>query len=63
MQAVATPNENVTWEQRKRQEAVDFARASVGLDGFKPSAAAEALAARFIGEGCAEIVLRQVQVP
>lgn len=35
-------------ERRKRQEAVNFARASVGLEGFKPSPECEALAVRFI---------------
>lgn len=35
-------------ERRKRQAATDFARASVGLEGFKPSEAAEQQAARFV---------------
>lgn len=35
-------------ERRKRQEAADFARANVGLEGFKPSEDAEQRAARFI---------------
>lgn len=35
-------------ERRRRQAAVNFARASVGLEGFKPSPADEALAVRFI---------------
>jgi uncharacterized protein (UPF0212 family) len=35
-------------ERRKRQEAVNYARASVGLEGFKPSQADEEHAARFI---------------
>ena len=35
-------------ERRKRQEAVNFARASVGLEGFKPSEADEQRAARFV---------------
>ena len=35
-------------ERRKRQEAVNFARANVGLEGFKPSEEAEQRAARFI---------------
>ena len=35
-------------ERRKRQAAADFARASVGLEGFKPSEEAEQRAARFI---------------
>lgn len=35
-------------ERRKRLEAVNYARASVGLEGFKPSPEDEALAVRFI---------------
>jgi len=35
-------------ERRRRQEAVDYARASVGLEGFKLSEADEAHAERFI---------------
>lgn len=35
-------------ERRKRQAAADFARASVGLEGFKPSEAEEQRAARFV---------------
>ncbi len=35
-------------ERRRRQEAVSFARANVGLEGFKPSEEAEQRAARFI---------------
>lgn len=35
-------------ERRKRQEAVNFARASAGLEGFIPSEQFEALAQRFI---------------
>ncbi len=35
-------------ERRRRSDAVDFARASVGLEGFKPSIAAEAEARRFV---------------
>lgn len=35
-------------ERRKRQEAADFARASVGLEGFKPSEEAEAQVLRHI---------------
>ena len=35
-------------ERRKRQEAVNFARASVGLEGFKPSEEAEAQMRRHI---------------
>lgn len=43
---VATPI--TAAERRKRQEAADFARASVGLEGFKPSEEAEALVRRHI---------------
>ena len=35
-------------ERRKRQEAANFARASVDLEGFKPSEAVEQQAARFV---------------
>jgi len=35
-------------ERRRRQEAVNFARANVGLEGFKPSEEAEQRAARLI---------------
>lgn len=35
-------------ERRKRQEAVNFARANIGLEGFKPSEEAEQRAARFV---------------
>lgn len=35
-------------ERRKRQEAADFARASVGLEGFKISEDVEQKTARFI---------------
>ena len=35
-------------ERRKRQEAVNYARASVGLEGLKPSEAHEQRAARFV---------------
>lgn len=35
-------------ESRRREQAVTFARASVGLEGFKPSEAAEAGARQFI---------------
>lgn len=35
-------------ERRKRQEAVNFARASVGLEGFKISEEVEQQTARFI---------------
>lgn len=44
-----TPTMYGAWcERRKRQEAVNFARANVGLEGFKPSPEDEALAVRFI---------------
>lgn len=43
------PTMREAWCERcRRQEAVNFARASVGLEGFKPSPADEALAVRFI---------------
>jgi hypothetical protein len=35
-------------ESRRREAAVNFARASVGLEGFKPSKAAETRARQFI---------------
>ena len=35
-------------ERRRRENAVNFARSSVGLEGFKPSKAEEAHARRFI---------------
>ena len=35
-------------ERRKRQKAADFARASVGLEGFKISEEVEQQTARFI---------------
>jgi hypothetical protein len=35
-------------ERKRRQDAVNFSRANVGLEGFKPSAEAEAHAQRFI---------------
>ncbi len=35
-------------ERRRRQQAADFARASVGLEGFKLSEAEEQRAARFV---------------
>ena len=35
-------------ERQRRQAAADFARASVGLEGFKPSEEAEQRAARFV---------------
>lgn len=43
-----TPASITDAERRKRQEAVNYARASVGLEGFKPSEAAEQQSARFI---------------
>ena len=35
-------------ERRKRQKAINFARANVGLEGFKLSEAEEQRAARFV---------------
>ncbi len=35
-------------EQARRQKAVDFSRASVGLEGFAPSAAYEIEAAHYV---------------
>jgi hypothetical protein len=35
-------------ERRKRQDAINFARASVGLEGFKISSEDEALAVRYV---------------
>lgn len=35
-------------ERHKRQEAVNFARANVGLEGFKPDSDVEDLSARFV---------------
>jgi hypothetical protein len=35
-------------ERRRRQEAVDYARASVGLEGLSPSPDAEALARDYV---------------
>ena len=43
-----TPAPITDAERRKRQQAVNFARASVGLEGFKPSPECEAQAVRFI---------------
>lgn len=44
-----TPTIREAWRERcKRQDAVDFAHANVGLEGFKPSSEDEALAVRFI---------------
>lgn len=44
-----TPTMREAWrESCKRLEAVNFGRASVGLEGFKPSPENEALAVRFI---------------
>ncbi|WP_287917385.1 antitoxin VbhA family protein [Comamonas sp.] len=37
-----------TEQRRKRQSAVSYARASVGLEGLEPSEASEQQAARFI---------------
>jgi hypothetical protein len=46
----ATPaNDAITAvERRRRENAVNFARSSVGLEGFKPSKAEEEHARRFI---------------
>lgn len=53
-----TPTIREAWrERRKRQEAVNFARANVGLEGFKPSPEDEALAVCFIN---GEIELSEV---
>lgn len=43
-----TPEPITEAERRRRQQAADFARASVGLEGFKPSEAEEQRAARFV---------------
>ncbi len=43
-----TPAPITDAERRKRQAAADFARASVGLEGFKPSEEAEAKIRRHI---------------
>ena len=43
-----TPAPITDAERRKRQEAVNFASANVGLVGFKPSEEAEQRAARFV---------------
>jgi hypothetical protein len=56
-----TPTMYGAWcERRKRQEAVNFARANVGLEGFKPSPEDEALAVRYIN-GEIETVKEQTQ--
>ena len=56
-----TPTMYVAWcERRKRLEAVNFARASVGLEGFKPSEEAEQHAARFVA---GEIALAEFLSP
>lgn len=48
-------------ERRRRQEAVNFARASLGLSGFEPNADDEALAVRFVaGEISMEDAIRAV---
>ncbi len=53
-----TPTMYGAWcERRKRQEAINFARANAGLEGFKPSPENEALAVRFIN---GEIELSEV---
>ena len=44
-----TPTMYEAWcNRRKRQAAVDFARASVGLEGFKPNPEDDALAVRYV---------------
>ena len=43
-----TPAPITDAERRKRQQAVNFARASVGLEGFKPSPECDALAVRYV---------------
>lgn len=43
-----TPAPITDAERRQRQAAADFARASVGLEGFKPSEEAEAQIRRHI---------------
>ena len=48
MSTKSPTHNNIPAERRKRQEAVNFARASVGLEGFKPSPECEAQAVRFI---------------
>lgn len=46
-----TPDqERIEAERRRLQRAADFARASVGLEGFTPSAEAEAKVAALIEE-------------
>ena len=46
---LTSANDNVSpAEKRRREQAVNFARASVGLEGFKPSQTAEASARQFI---------------
>jgi hypothetical protein len=35
-------------ERRRRQKAVDFGRASVGLEGFKPTKLGEEVSQRFV---------------
>ena len=47
-------------ERRKRQEAVNFARANVGLEGFKPSEEAEQHTTRFVA---GEIALAEFLSP
>jgi hypothetical protein len=46
-----TPDQHdIEAERRKLQRAADFARASVGLEGFTPSAEAETKVAALIAE-------------
>lgn len=53
-----TPTMGEAWRERqKRQEAVDFSRANVGLEGFTPSPECAALSLRFIN---GEIELSEV---
>jgi hypothetical protein len=48
-------------ERRKREEAANFARASVGLEGFKPTETAEALTRRYIrGEISLDEAIKQI---
>lgn len=55
-----TPAPITDAERRKRQEAVNFARANVGLEGFKPSEEAEQHATRFVA---GEIALAEFLSP
>lgn len=55
-----TPAPITDAERRKRQEAVNFARANVGLEGFKPSEEAEQHTTRFVA---GEIALAEFLSP